>query len=335
MRIPARLFSIAALSLILTQTFRTQTSDSMSEHLPEVPAPRFLTTQSTPPHPDHGYLLEMQQWRAKRAASLTAPDGWFSLVALEWLKPGDTQVGSALDNTVRLVNAPAHLAILRVAGETVHLAAPAGGFPPSTTLDGKPASEAPLSFDSSHPSELRSGSLLAIVIRRGDRLYLRVKDADAPTRTRFRGLNWYPPDPQYRVTARWIPAGGAMNLAIPNVLGQVSHETAPGMAEFTLYGQTIRLFPIVEDPQTLFFIFRDATSKTSTYGAGRFLYAALPSNGIGRPGTVLLDFNKAQNPPCAYTPFATCPLPPEQNRLTVPIPAGERRYDTTSPVPSE
>ena len=294
---------------------------------PDKAAPHFLTTQATPPHPDHQYLAAMQQWRSKRAAGLTAPDGWFSLVALEWLKPGVTTVGSALDNTVRLAHGPAHFAVLRAEEGAVHLAAPPQGFAAGTMLDGRPAQEEELSFGDGHTSELRNGGLLLTIIRRSDRLYLRVKDADSPARTGFHGLNWFPVRPEYRVTARWIPAGGAANLTIPNVLGQVSHESSPGMAEFTLYGQTVRLFPIVEEQGSLFFIFRDATSKGESYGAGRFLYADFPSNGIGRPGTVVLDFNKAQNPPCAYTAFATCPLPPQQNRLTVPLPAGERRYD--------
>jgi uncharacterized protein (DUF1684 family) len=309
-----RTLLIAAV-ILLTSTPQAQMSDSQ---------PRFLTVQTAPSHPDHVYLAALQQWRAQRAAALTAPDGWFSLVALEWLKPGETTVGSAPDNNVRLASAPAHLATLRLSGTSVELTATATGL----TVDGKPAAaNMPLSYDGEHPSEMRSGSLLAIVIKRGDRLYLRVKDAAAPTRTGFHGLNWYPPDMQYRFEAKWIPSGAATSLTIPNVLGQISHESSPGMAEFIFHGQTIRLFPILEDPHTLFFIFRDATSKTGSYGAGRFLYAALPSNGLGRPGTVLLDFNKAQNPPCAYTPFATCPLPPQQNRLTVPLAAGERRYN--------
>ncbi|NYF79075.1 DUF1684 domain-containing protein [Granulicella arctica] len=284
---------------------------------------------AAPTHSDPTYLTTLQQWRTHRASSLSQPDGWFSLVALEWLKPGDTTIGSAPGNTLHLEHAPARLATFHLDGATVKLVAPSGGFPTGTTLDNKPlqkSTEAPISFDDNHPSELRSGGLLLIVIQRGDRLYLRVKDAASPTRLAFHGLQWFSPDPQYRITARWIPSTTPTTLTVPNVLGQISHEPSPGMAEFTLNGQTIRLYPIVEDEQTLFFIFRDTTSKTSTYGAGRFLYATLPSNGIDHPGTIVLDFNKAQNPPCAYTSYATCPLPPQQNRLPIPILAGERRY---------
>jgi uncharacterized protein (DUF1684 family) len=170
--------------------------------------------------------------------------------------------------------------------------------------------------------------MLIIVIKRGDRLYLRVKDAQSPTRTAFHGLNWYPPDQRYVVTAKWTPHNPPRSLTIPNIIGLTETDPSPGVAEFTLNGQTLRLEPVIEDPaaKQLFFIFRDTTSKTTTYGAGRFLYAQYPSNGLDKPGTLILDFNRTQNPPCAYTAYATCPLPPPQNRLDIPIPAGEKRY---------
>jgi len=274
------------------------------------------------------YTEQINQFRSQRAKTLSSPDGWLSLVALQWLKPGDTTVGSAPGNTLKLEHAPAHLAIFHLANDTVTLIPPTGGFPAGTTLDGKPATSTKLSHDDEHPSELRNGGLLMIVIKRGDRLYLRVKDAQASTRTNFHGLNWYASEPRYVVTAKWIPNNPPRNLTIPNVLGQISHEPSPGVAEFTLNGQTVRLEPVIEDPaaKSLFFIFRDATSKTTTYQAGRFLYTSFPSNGLDKPGTLVLDFNRTQNPPCVYTSFATCPLPPQQNRLDIPIPAGEKRY---------
>ncbi|HMH13897.1 MAG TPA: DUF1684 domain-containing protein [Edaphobacter sp.] len=274
------------------------------------------------------YTEQIHQFRAQRAKNLSSPEGWLSLVALQWLKPGDTTVGSALGNTLQLDHAPAHLATFRLANDTVTLVPPTGGFPAGTTIDGKPSTSTKLSYDDNHPSELRNGGLLMIVIKRGDRLYLRVKDAQAPTRTNFHGLNWYASDSRYVVTAKWIPSNPPHSLTIPNVLGQISHEPSPGTAEFTINGQTVRLEPVIEDPadKTLFFIFRDTTSKTTTYQAGRFLYTSLPSNGVDKPGTIVLDFNRTQNPPCVYTAFATCPLPPQQNRLNIPIPAGEKRY---------
>ena len=287
-----------------------------------------LTVAAQSPKPDPQFLQQIEQFRAQRAKSLSSPEGWLSLVALQWLKPGDTTVGSAQGNTLHLDHAPAHLATLHLANDVVTLVPPAGGFSAGVTLDGKPATSTKLSYDDNHPSELRYNGLLMIVIKRGDRLYLRVKDAQAPTRTNFHGLNWYPPDPRFVVTAKWIPSNPPHTLTIPNVLGQISHEASPGVAELTLNGQTLRLEPVIEDPadQKLFFIFRDTTSTTTTYQAGRFLYTSLPSNGLDKPGTVVLDFNRIQNPPCVYTAFATCPLPPQQNRLNIAIPAGEKRY---------
>jgi uncharacterized protein len=287
-----------------------------------------LTVSAQSPKPDPQFLQQIKQFRSLRAKNLSAPDGWLSLIALQWLKPGDTTVGSAPGNTLHLDHAPAHLATLHLANDVVTLVQPAGGFLAGVTLDGKPATSSKLSFDENHPSELRYNGLLMIVIKRGDRLYLRVKDAQAPTRTNFHGLNWYPPDPRFVVTAKWIPSNPPHTLTIPNVLGQISHEASPGAAEFTLNGQTLRLEPVIEDPadHKLFFIFRDTTSTTTTYQAGRFLYTSLPSNGLDKPGTVVLDFNRIQNPPCVYTAFATCPLPPPQNRLNIAIPAGEKRY---------
>jgi len=280
--------------------------------------------QSTTPD----YLQQANQFRTQRAKGLTAPEGWFSLVALHWLKPGDTTVGSAVGNALHLDHVPGHLATFRLANNTVTLVAPAGGFPAGTTLDGKPATATTLSYDGDHPSEIRNGGVLIIVIKRSDRLYLRVKDAQAPTRTGFHGLNWYAPDQHYVVTAKWTPYDPPRPLTVPNIIGLTETDPSPGVAEFTLNGQTLRLQPVIEDPEAkqLFFMLRDTTSKTTTYGAGRFLYTQYPSNGLDKPGTVVLDFNRTQNPPCAYTAFATCPLPPQQNRLNIAIPAGEKRY---------
>jgi len=166
------------------------------------------------------------------------------------------------------------------------------------------------------------------VIDRDKQFALRVKDLNAPTRAAFHGLRWYAPNPAYRVHARWIPYNPPKMLDIPTVLGTTTHLPAPGFAEFTLEGKVLRLEPVLEDPKSteLFFIMRDATSKTTTYGAGRFLYTELPDHGVNQPGEVWLDFNRLINPPCAFTAYATCPLPPSQNRLGVAIPAGEQRY---------
>ncbi len=273
---------------------------------------------------------QLAEWRQQRAAQLTEPDGWLSLVALEWLRPGDTTVGSAPENGVRLQHGPAHLLVLRTEADGRVLL---GQHDPNLRIGGLAAKtgavvagRAETSADSNSPVAMHQGGLLLTVIQRGDRHYLRVRDARAESRLRFRGLRWYPPDPRYRVLAQWMPSRSGHTVTIPNVLGQISQEVAPGVAEFRLSGKAYRLEPIQESPDQLFFIFRDLTSHSETYGAGRFLSTPLPSRGLGSPGTVQLDFNCAVNPPCAYTPYATCPLPPAENRLPIALPAGEKRY---------
>ncbi len=265
----------------------------------------------------------LEGWRAQRAAELSTADGWLSLVALEWLKPGETSVGSGDRNAVRLAHGPAMLVNLRQENGKVSVEE----HDASLRLDGAPVPRgAVVAVDDGRAGQLRSGDLLLLVIRRGDRLYLRVKDARSPTRVHFRGLSWYPPEPRFRVAARWVPSATGHRVTVPNVLGQISQEPSPGLAEFVLDGKRMQLEPIQEEPGSLFFIFRDTTSRSTTYGAGRFLTTELPDHGLAAPGTVVLDFNRAVNPPCAYTPFATCPLPPAGNRLPVAIAAGEKRY---------
>lgn len=286
----------------------------------------FGAAGSTPESWQHDLLA----WREKRAANLQKPEGWLSLIGLEWLKEGDNSVGSAADNKIQIAKAPPHLAVVRLErGGALRLLPPAGGFPKELVVDSHPAQEqALLSDDSPNSSKLSLGGLTIIVIHRDERYGLRIKDAQASTRVGFHGLHWYPPNAVYRVHAKWIPNNPPKMIDIPTILGTVSKLPAPGIAEFTLDGKVYRLEPVLEDPQSteLFFILRDITSKTATYGAGRFLYTEFPDHGLSQAGEVWLDFNELVNPPCAFTPYATCPLPPTQNRLSVAIPAGEKRY---------
>ncbi|HWG20054.1 MAG TPA: DUF1684 domain-containing protein [Terracidiphilus sp.] len=277
---------------------------------------------------ESGWRKQLETWRTQRERELAAPDGWLTLIALDWLKPGVNSLGSAPDNQVRIAGAPAHVGLLTVSGATVQLLAPHGGFPQSLMLDGQPAREGTLSADDTRPSTLTWHTLTMVVLPRGGRYALRIKDADASTRTAFHGLHWYAPDLHYTVEARWIPAHPPRTLKIPTIIGTTLNLPSPGIAEFTLDGKTVRLEPVLEDPHdtTLFFILRDRTSQTTSYQAARFLRTAFPDHGLDKPGTLVLDFNQLYNPPCAYTPFATCPLPPDQNRLPIAIEAGEQRY---------
>jgi len=279
---------------------------------------------------DATWKSELETWRAKRAAGLQAPEGWLSLIGLDWLKDGDNTFGAAGDNRIQInAKIPDHAGVVRLAGGKLHLLPPAGGFPNEVQVDGHSAREQELlADDTEQPSKITVNTISIIIINRDGRFALRIKDPQAPTRTGFHGLKWYAPDPVYRVHAKWIPYSTPKMLDIPTVLGTTTHMSAPGAAEFTINGQTVRLEPVLEDPKStdLFFILRDATSKTTTYGAGRFLYTGLPDHGLNQPGELVLDFNRAINPPCSFTPYATCPLPPQQNRLSVAIPAGEKRY---------
>ncbi|KAA6460853.1 DUF1684 domain-containing protein [Acidobacteria bacterium AB60] len=285
---------------------------------------------STPSGPETAWRNKIQDWRAQREKEIAAPDGWLSLIALDWLKPGVNSFGSAPDNLVRIyAKAPEHMGLLTVSGKTVQLLAPSGGFPSDLLLDGKPVREGTLSADEASPSTLSWHGLNVIVLPRGSRYALRVKDADAPARAQFHGLNWYAPDLHFAVEARWLPYNPPHTLKIATVIGTTLDLPAPGIAEFSLNGKTLRLEPVLESPQdkTLFFILRDQTSQSTTYQAGRFLRAAFPDHGLNAPGTLVLDFNQLYNPPCAYTPYATCPLPPDQNRLPIALEAGEQRYN--------
>ncbi|HEX4758138.1 MAG TPA: DUF1684 domain-containing protein [Terracidiphilus sp.] len=293
---------------------------------------------------------EIAAWRSQREKEISAPDGWLALAGLEWLKPGINSVGSAANNKIHLpTQAPEHLGLFTVmdnsqsssskpakgstqaasANTTIQLLAPSGGFPPDLTMDGKPAREGTLLVDDAKPSTIAWRGLSLVVLKRGDRFVLRIKDANSPVRTSFHGLNWYPAEPRYRVTARWIPFKPPLVEEISTVIGTKLTLPAPGLAMFLIDGKVQHLEPVLEDPsgKTLFFILKDATSKTASYGGGRFLHSGLPDHGLDQPGTLSLDFNQLENPPCAYTNYATCPLPPVQNQLEVAIEAGEKRYE--------
>ena len=272
---------------------------------------------------------DLNAFREQRAAKLLAPEGWLSLIGLGWLQEGNNSFGADAENRIQINGkAPAHVGVIRLEKNSLRLLPSPGGFPNGFLVDGQAAREQTLSSDEDKPSKLTVGTITMIVIDRDGQFALRIKDLDAPTRTSFHGLKWYAPNALYRVKARWIPYNPPRQLDIPTILGTTTHLPAPGAAEFAIDGQTMRLEPVLEDPQSkeLFFIMRDTTSKTTTYGAGRFLYTPLPEKGVAQPGEIWLDFNRLINPPCAFTAYATCPLPPPQNRLNMSIPAGEQRY---------
>ena len=280
---------------------------------------------------DTAWQKENSDWRAAHTADLLRPDGWLSLAGLEWLEPGENPIGSAGDNKIHLAGAPAHLAALHLEGETVTLNPPMGGFPADFLIAGAPAKSQALRAEANKDkvsTHFTIGTLNLYVIRREARFALRIKDSQSAAITGFHGLKWYAPDPAYRVTSKWTPYLPHKTITLITLVGTSYDQPVPGAVEFTLGGKTYRLEPVLEDPavEKLFFILRDKTSASTTYGACRFLYTGFPSNGLDKPGELVLDFNRLENPPCAYTPYSTCPLPPQGNRLAIALPVGERRY---------
>ena len=268
---------------------------------------------------------DVEQWRADRVARLTAPAGWLSLIGLEWLQPGDNRIGSAADNNIVVSAMPAHLGVvnLRADGSVrLALAADSGAL-----IDGKPLREATLVDDvqagEGAPTLVSMGTVSFLVIDREGRKGLRIKDSEAPTRRDFAGIDYFPIDPSWRIEADWVPATAGQTLEMGTVIGTTEQYPVPGTARFSRDGKTFEILPVIEVPgdAQYFVVFADRTSGRETYGAARFLYIDPPKN-----GKVTLDFNKAYNPPCAFTAFATCPLAPPENRLDLRVTAGEKNY---------
>jgi uncharacterized protein (DUF1684 family) len=260
---------------------------------------------------------EIAAWRANRASRLRAPDGWLALAGLYWLSDGN--------NDVSLPSKPPVPAQFVLQNGKVTL-----NPNPALLIDGKPVTTAvALQNDTDpNPTVVRTGTLSLVAIRRedaahGPRFGVRVRDTASDARTHFLGLEYFPADESYRVEARFEPYNPPKAIPITNVLGMTSNEISPGALVFTLQGKEFRIDPILEQGEKDYFIiFKDATSGKETYGAARYLYAH-PADANGK---TIVDFNKAYNPPCAFTPYATCPLPPAQNRLPIRIEAGEKKY---------
>jgi uncharacterized protein (DUF1684 family) len=278
--------------------------------------------------PASNWTQELDAWRAQHAKHLQEPDGWLTVVGLDWLKPGVNTVGAAADNSARIEGLGVdHLFVLRNEEGKIRIEPTAQGFPAGLTINGNAAEAKALELHGK-PDLIRYGDFSFFAIARGDGYALRVRNANSDARLHFHGLHWYKPDPAYRITAQWVPYAAPRKVEILSVVNTTSEAQLLGEVHFTLHGQPVVLAPIFysDDADGLFFVLRDATSKTTTYQASRFLSAPLPSHGLKAPGTVELDFNRLENPPCAFTAFATCPLPLAQNRLTVAIEAGEQRY---------
>lgn len=270
------------------------------------------------------YVHDLATWRADYAQRLQGDEGWLTVAGLYWLNSGENRVGTdpANDLVLRAGSTPAYVGVFDVRQDMVTFHAAEGvtvrqqeRVVRSTILTPGPGTGA------APADALVVGTVTLWLHQSGARLAVRVRDPHNPLRTGFRGCKWFPADPTYRITGRFLPYDMPKAVTLPNIMGDLEHYTSPGSVQFELQGNTLLLQPVSTGTDRLFFIFRDQTSGHETYGAARFLVTDGP-----RDGQVLLDFNKAVNPPCAYNPYTTCPLPPKENRLPIRIEAGELQY---------
>lgn len=271
---------------------------------------------------DPAYAAQIEKWHAERLALLARPDGWLTLAGLYWLDDGVNTMGAAAGNDLVFPpGAPATIGSLDLDdGEiTAHIS-------PSVPVRsaGEAVSELVLASDAAgEPTVLTLGRWSWYVIERGERFGVRLRDRESPALERFGRVDRFPVDEQWRFEARYEPHDTPQVLSVPTVLGTVTEHPSPGELVFAVEGVEYRLAPMADpEDEDWFVVFGDATSGTETYGGGRFLW-------VGRPtadGVTVADFNRAYNPPCAFTEFATCPLPPPQNRLSLAITAGEKKY---------
>lgn len=279
---------------------------------------RLASAAEKPSAVDPAYQQSLEKWKGDLVEDLKQE--WLPLAGLFWLKPGENSFGTDAKNAVVFPKGPAHAGSFTLQGKDVTVKFAPGV---NAVIAGKPTTTAELQPDTADsPTVVELGNLRLHVIIRGERVGIRLKDLDSDAVRQFRGAQFFPLDLSYRVTATFLPSDGKQTVEVPNVLGDVSPTPIAGTAVFKLNGQELRLTDLGGDAaKGLFFVFSDPTSKTDTYPGGRFLKTGPVTN-----GTVVLDFNRAYNPPCAVTPYATCPLAPKENRLSVAIPAGEE-YD--------
>jgi uncharacterized protein (DUF1684 family) len=268
------------------------------------------------------YHREIADWQAKRIRDLKAPNGWLNLVGLYWLEAGPNTFGSGSDNKIVFPagSIDPSAGSFERSGNTVKLVV-ANNV--TITVNGKSVKEA-IIYDgdsSTPPAVIASGRLRWTVIRRDDRIGIRLRDTASPLLTQFKGIDHFPVDTAWRITATLKTPTQPSRIAIKNILGQTSQQQTPGKLVFTI-GATQYALDALREGDELFIIFGDETTGKSTYPSGRFLGVRKP----GADGTTVIDFNKAYNPPCAFTNYATCPLPPPQNILPVAITAGEKNY---------
>lgn len=268
------------------------------------------------------YTAQIRQWHKGRIERLTQPDSWLSLAGLFWLHEGENSFGSDAANDIRFPKkAPAFIGVFVLRDSAVSVRVNDGV---TVTHEGEPVKELALKSDiSGEPTILRHGALLWYIIDRDGKMGVRLKDTESENIAAFQGIELFRIDPAWRFEARLDTLNAPKTLNIPTVLGTVSKESCPGALVFEYRGAQYRLYPVGEaGDDNYFLIFADETNGDETYGAGRFLVVPAADEN----GRTVVDFNKAYNPPCAFTPYATCPLPPRGNRLPFKVTAGEKAY---------
>jgi len=265
---------------------------------------------------EDSYVAEIEGWRSEREQKLTADDGWLTVTGLFFLREGENTFGADPLSDIVLPSGPpqAGTFVLRNRAVTVHAAADH-----TLSVDGEEITTSQL-YPREEQANIQIEELTLFVHYSGDRLAIRMRDPNSVIRQGFTRLQWYPIDEGFRVPAQFVPHDEPITVPLQNILGDVETFTSYGSVRLSLRGESLELLPVDSDGR-LWFIFRDLTSGTDTYPAARFLYADAPED-----GWTVVDFNMAYNPPCAFNPHTTCPLPPKQNRLPVRVEAGERNY---------
>ncbi|MGE5414320.1 MAG: DUF1684 domain-containing protein [Syntrophomonadaceae bacterium] len=270
------------------------------------------------------HAAEIEAWRRRRLERLTGEDGWLSLTGLFWLAEGENSVGRGPNAAVVLPGeAPDRLGTIRRSGRHA-VFEPARPVPAGLSVDGRAVSgPVPLSTDAAGaPTSLAVGTVRFHLVERGGRVAVRIRDRANPARFRLRPIDAYPVSLAWRIECRFEPYDPPRRMPVTSVVGTVEEETVPGAVVFSAGGRELRLEPVLERGETDYWIvFGDGTNGIETYGGGRFVYVPPPAGNV-----TVLDFNKAYNPPCVFTPYSTCPLPAPQNRLPIRVEAGEKKY---------
>lgn len=266
------------------------------------------------------YIKEISDWHNKRIENLKKPNGWLNLTGLYWLEEGDNKFGSGANNDIQFPEgkAPKYMGVITLNDGTVKISAD----PKAEIYSGSDLiTEAILQNDQSgNPTILTHGTLAWFIIKRENKYGIRLRDYEAELLKSFNGIETYPVNEDWRVEAEYIPYNPPKKITVPSIIGTVSESECYGKLQFNIEGKTYSLDPLGQSD--LFIIFSDATNGVETYGAGRFLYVSPPDS----TGKTIIDFNKAYNPPCAFTKYATCPLPPKDNYLQLEITAGEKKF---------